>query len=276
MGEATTGAVRDFQQTVREYYQKSGRLDLPWRQPEADGSLDPYKVLVSEIMLQQTQVGRVIPKYQAFIAAFPAVEDLAGAELGAVLRLWNGLGYNRRAKYLWQAAREITTVYHGRFPDSQEELTKLPGVGKNTAGAIIAYAYNRRVVFIETNIRTVFIHRFFQDEDPVKDAAIERLIEKSLPDEGEYRDWYWALMDYGTYLKQTVGNLSRRSTAYACQSQFVGSFRQVRGQIIRSLQDKPKAEKQLRAEIDDERLPSAIAALIEEGLVRRRHNKLSL
>ncbi|MBX6334506.1 A/G-specific adenine glycosylase, partial [Candidatus Saccharibacteria bacterium] len=197
--------VQQFQQTVWEYYRAHGRHGLPWRQCEPDGTLDPYKVLVSEIMLQQTQVPRVIPKFEAFIRQFTTVQALAAAPLSDVLKAWNGLGYNRRAKFLWQAAGMIVSDFGGRVPEAVSDLVKLPGIGHNTAGAVAAYSYNRPVVFIETNIRTVFIYHFFATEQQVADKAIADLVAKTLPD--NVRDWYWALMDYGTHLKQTVGNV---------------------------------------------------------------------
>lgn len=153
--------MEQFSDTVWQYYKAHGRHDLPWRQPEANGELDPYKVLVSEIMLQQTQVSRVIPKFYAFIDQFPALEALAQAPLSDVLKFWSGLGYNRRAKFLWQTAGVVVTNHAGRLPQDSRELVTLPGIGYNTAGALLAYAYNRSVVFVETNIRTVFIYHFF-------------------------------------------------------------------------------------------------------------------
>lgn len=266
----------DFQKIVWEYYRKNGRDTLPWRQVAVDGSIDPYEILVSEIMLQQTQVMRVVPKYTSFLETFPTVKDLANTELGTVLGLWSGLGYNRRAKYLWQAAQKIETDYRGAFPTTADELKKLPGVGTNTAGAIITYAYNRPEIFIETNIRTVFIHHFFHDSGKVSDSDIKMRVARTLPGEGRYRDWYWALMDYGAHLKQTVGNLNRNSATYARQSQFSGSLRQIRGQVIKSLADEAKEESRLSAEISDDRLGSVIETLITEGLIRRKSDKLSL
>jgi A/G-specific adenine glycosylase len=262
----TAKQIRHFQETLQAYYSVNGRFDLPWRQPERDGSFNPYKILVSEIMLQQTQVPRVIPKYLAFLTQFPTIDLLARAELSDVLKAWSGLGYNRRAKYLQEAAKQIRLC--GDFPNSITELVKLPGVGKNTAGAIVAYAFNRPVVFIETNIRTVYIHHFFADKKDIIDKEILDLLEQTL-DTKNPRDFYWALMDYGTDLKQKIGNLNKLSKSYKKQSAFNGSIRQLRGAVLRSLTDKRKTLSQLHSEPQDERLEAVVQALQNEGLIRR-------
>jgi A/G-specific adenine glycosylase len=256
---------KDFGQTVWRYYHKHGRHDLPWRQPQADGSFDSYKILVSEIMLQQTQVSRVIPKYQLFLKRFPSFTALATAPLGDVLRAWNGLGYNRRAKFLWQCARQVMTESNGHLPGSAAELTQLPGIGANTAGAVLSYAFNKPALFVETNIRTVFIHHFFAGRQAVSDREILDLIAKTLPDQP--RLWYWALMDYGTHLKQTIGNLNALSKHYAKQSPFVGSKRQIRGQVLRLLAERPLPAKALKTEIPDGRLQTVLQDLTAEGFI---------
>lgn len=261
----------DFLKQLWDYYDAHQR-DLPWRQSEADGGFDPYKILVSELMLQQTQVSRVTPKYLAFIEKFPDVEALSGAELGQVLAKWSGLGYNRRAKFLHQAAQVI--VEQATFPTTLNMLTKLPGVGVNTAGAIMAYAYDQPVVFVETNIRTVYIHHFFADE-LVSDTELTPAIEASLrANRRSPREFYWALMDYGTHLKQTVGNVSRRSKHYAKQSPFQGSLRQIRGQVLKSLATGPKTKAEL--DITDDRLPQVLVQLQTESLITKRGSKFHL
>jgi len=267
---------RLFQETVWEYYRKQARQGLPWRRAEADGSFDPYKIMVSEIMLQQTQVSRVVPKFAAFLREFPTAQALASAPLAAVLIAWSGLGYNRRAKFLWQAAQAIVTQYHGRMPRTVTELKALPGIGVHTAGAILAYAYNEPVVFIETNIRTVFIHHFFADEtEPVPDAALVALVSQTL--DHEYpREWYWALMDYGVHLKQTVGNVSRRSKSYTKQSAFKGSLRQIRGAVIRELASGARTETYLHKHVQDDRLEAVLADLIKENLIEKHKNSYHL
>lgn len=262
--------VTDFQQTVWDYYHDHGRHDLPWRQ-----TVDPYAILVSEIMLQQTQVSRVISKYQQFLGQFPAVERLAAAPMADVLRVWSGLGYNRRAKFLHQAAQSVIASFGGQFPDSLAELVKLPGVGPNTAGAILAYAHNQPVVFVETNIRTVYLHHFFSDKTDIPDVEIRQLLEATI-DQEQPREWYWALMDYGAHLKQTIGNQNHRSRSYAKQSKFEGSRRQIRGQVLRLLGEQSQTKTILAKHITDPRLDEVVAALLNEGLIHRRGKQLSL
>ncbi|HEY1063953.1 MAG TPA: hypothetical protein VGE30_01510 [Candidatus Saccharimonadales bacterium] len=264
-----------FNERIWDFYAKHGRHDLPWRLPEQDGRFDQYKILVSELMLQQTQVARVIPKFQAFLQRFPTPESLAGASLAEVLTLWSGLGYNRRAKFLWQAAQMIEADFQGTFPTSVEELTKLPGVGKNTAGAIAAYAFNQPALFIETNVRTVYIHHFFADQTDIVDGDIHSMLEATLDHENP-REFYWAIMDYGTHLKQTVGNLGRHSKHYTKQSKFEGSRRQVRGQVLRELAADGKTDTELAAAIPDERLSEVLRALRGEQLIRRVGEKWTL
>jgi A/G-specific adenine glycosylase len=264
-----------FQKEVWTYYLEHGRHDLPWRQPEADGSFDPYTILVSEIMLQQTQVQRVIPKYQVFLEAFPTVEVLAAAPLGVVLKLWSGLGYNRRAKFLLGAAQQVVHEHGGIFPTEQQQLVALPGVGIHTAGAIVAYAYNTPVVFIETNIRTVYIHHFFADHTGIDDKAIAEVVDETL-DRTNVREWYWALMDYGSYLKQSIGNVNRTSKSYVKQSMFAGSNRQLRGAIIRELLDKSQTLPELTTLLPDDRLPEVLAVLVQEGMVLEERGHFSI
>jgi A/G-specific adenine glycosylase len=232
--------------------------------------------MVSEIMLQQTQVNRVLTKYTEFLTLFPDVQALAAAPLSQVLVTWSGLGYNRRAKFLWQAAQMIVADFSGIFPTNIEQLQKLPGIGANTAGAIVAYSYNQPVIFIETNIRTVFIHHFFANQpEAVHDKQILELTKETL-DQEHPREWYWALMDYGTHLKQTVGNLSRNSKSYARQSKFEGSLRQVRGTVIRLLATEKQTEMQLATTITDDRLPLVLQSLEQEKLIQKTNNTYHL
>jgi A/G-specific adenine glycosylase len=264
-----------FREAVWQHYDQHGRHDLPWRLSEADGSFDPYKIMVSELMLQQTQVNRVLPKYVTFITQFPDVQALAQAPLGEVLVTWQGLGYNRRAKFLWQAAQMVVNELGGKFPRSQKELTVLPGVGINTAGAIMAYAYDEPVVFIETNIRTVYIHHFFHNQTDVPDKDIAELLHQTLP-QSNARQWYWALMDYGTHIKQAHGNKSRASKSYVRQSPFQGSKRQVRGAVVRYLSQRPSSLENLAAAEPDPRLQEVLADLVREGMVQQRGGRYSL
>lgn len=263
----THDELQKFNEVLWAYYTEHGRHDLPWRKQAADGGYDPYKIMVSEIMLQQTQVQRVIPKFNEFLIKFPTIKALATSELGTVLTAWSGLGYNRRAKFLWQAAQQINASHTMAFPSSSKELIALPGIGVNTAGAILAYAYNMPTLFIETNVRTVFIHHFLSNEEGVDDASIKELLENALDKENP-RQYYWALMDYGTHLKQSVGNLSRQSKSYAKQSKFEGSRRQIRGQVLRLLANESMSLQYMKQIIPDDRLESVLHDLLREELIR--------
>lgn len=264
-----------FQNTLRTYYRRHGRHDLPWRVPEVDGSFDPYKIMVSEYMLQQTQVSRVIPKYREFLERFPDLRSLAAAEPGEVLRAWSGLGYNRRALALWRAAGIMIRSNGGKVPDSRDALTELPGIGPNTAGAVLAYAYNLPAIFIETNLRTVFLHHFFQGRIDVEDKEIVPLVQETLNTD-DPRRWYWAVMDYGSHLKQTIDNPNRRSKHYTKQSRFEGSARQVRGRIISELRRGPRGQAELSKAIRDERFPLIVKELLKEGMIRKDRQRLTL
>ena len=227
-------------------------------------------------MLQQTQVDRVIPKFQDFIAAFPTVTSLASASLGEVLRLWSGLGYNRRAKFLHEAAKQAVAEFDAKIPASFEDLVRLPGVGPNTAGAILAYSFNQPVVFIETNIRTVYFHHFFEDQEAVSDAELRAIAAETL-DREHPREWYWALMDYGAFLKkQGVGRI-QKSQHYKKQSPLKGSVREVRGLILKELamQDLDKVALQARLP-QDERFDTALDALMSEKMIQLTDDRLHL
>lgn len=257
----------EFQRLLRQQGEELYR-DMPWRRDTR-----PYYVLVSELMLQQTQVDRVVPKFEAFITAFPDERLLARASLADVLRLWQGLGYNRRAKFLHEAAKKVVEL--GGFPGDEAGLVSLPGVGKNTAGAIMAYAYNQPAVFIETNVRAVYIHHFFADSDQVDDKDIRELLEAMI-DHEDPRSFYWALMDYGSWLKKQ-GVKPGRSRHYKKQSPLRGSVREVRGQIIALLTSDDLTERQLRERVNaDERFASALDGLIRDGLIMRTNGHLHL
>lgn len=244
---------------------------MPWRDNVA-----PYFVLVSEVMLQQTQVDRVISKFNEFIKHFPTVADLAKASLGDVLKVWSGLGYNRRAKFLHMAAQKVMADFNGTIPDTLEQLTQLPGIGPNTAGAIMAYSFNQPVVFIETNIRTVYFHHFFEDQALVSDAELRELVAETL-DREHPREWYWALMDYGTFLKkQGVGSIAK-SKHYKKQAPLKGSLREVRGLILRELAMSDVELSVLQQKLPkDERFENALNALIKENMVQLTANRLHL
>ncbi len=237
MSEIKTPSIKDFQSTILDYYKTKGR-SFPWRETR-----DPYAVMVSEIMLQQTQTDRVIPKYTDWLQKYPTVHHLAKASLVDVLSMWSGLGYNRRARFLHNAAIEISKLLNeGReFPNNPKELEKLSGIGHYTARAVSTFAFNSPEVFIETNIRSVYLFFFFQERlkstenfEPVHDNEIFPLIKETLYTENP-RLWYYALMDYGAELKKVVKNPNRKSKHYTKQSKFEGSIRQARGAILRQL-----------------------------------------
>jgi A/G-specific adenine glycosylase len=262
--------IDEFQELI---WQKGRELyrEMPWRKDTR-----PYYVLVSELMLQQTQVDRVVPKFEAFIARFPDETVLAQASLADVVALWNGLGYNRRAKYLHDSAKMIQDTYNGVFPTTFDELIKLPGVGPNTAGAIMAYAYAQPVVFIETNVRTVYFEHFFNDTDIVSDNELRQAVMATL-DYEHPREFYWALMDYGSSLKRQGAGRLAKSKHYKKQSPLKGSVREVRGEIIRLLMaaDVPLSELLQRYD-GDIRLAPALKGLLTDGLVTRVGDQLHL
>lgn len=275
-----------FQKKVWGYYFEHGRHSLPWRFGVRDKStrvnskiLDPYRIFVSELMLQQTQVDRVVPKYLAFVEKFPNVSSLAHAKQSDVVRLWQGLGYNRRALYLKKACEAIVTEPAVKFPMTFDSLLKLPGIGPYTAGAICAFVYNQPVVFIETNIRAVFLHELFPGQSDVSDKDIVPLIEKTL-DHDNPREWYWALMDYGAYLKKSQSNPSRRSVHHTVQSKFVGSDRQIRGAIVSvfSAHDTLSKNKlfELLAKYEKVRVSAQLERLLFEGFILQKGRVLRL
>ena len=220
--------VQAFQDLIYSYYNTYGRM-FAWRTTH-----DPYYIMVSEVMLQQTQTYRVEKKYEQFIKELSTFTALAGASNAQVLTLWQGLGYNRRALNLQKAAQKIVTDYAGKLPQEPSLLKELPGIGAATASSICAFAFNVPTVFIETNIRTVFIQLFFPHETAVHDRVLFPLIEQTL-DSTQPRQWYYALMDYGVMLKKLYKNPSRKSVHHTVQSKFKGSIRQIRGAVIRIL-----------------------------------------
>ncbi len=258
-----------FVQLIKKYYQKSGRHDLPWRH-----TTDPYKITVSELMLQQTQVSRVLEKYKEFLKAFPTIQKLAKAKLSDVLRVWSGLGYNRRAKFLHHLAQVVVHQYKGKFPETIEGLQQLPGIGPYTAGAIYAFAYNKPWPVIETNIRSVYIHHFFNDTEKVSDKELFPIIQRTIQKKNP-REWYWALMDYGSYLKASGIKNNSKSKHYTKQSKFEGSKRQIRGEIMRELLKGEKTLGQIVSAIDKEKekVKEVLGDLVREGMVGKEKGK---
>lgn len=233
-----------FRATVRA---EGARLyrDLPWR-----NTRDPYEIWLSEVMLQQTQVPRVLARWQEWLERFPTVAALAHADTADVLAAWQGMGYNRRALALKAAAEAVCAEYDGVFPSDADALKALPGIGPATAQGIRAFAFDLPGVYLETNVRTVLLHHFFPDVPDVPDRELIPLAAATCPGTGEEagvpfaapldeddtpRSWYYAMLDYGAYLKKTIPNPSRRSSTYTKQSRFEGSRRQKRAHIVRML-----------------------------------------
>lgn len=223
---------KDFCSLIYDFYRSQGR-SFAWRE-----TTDSYRIVVSEIMLQQTQTSRVEVKYESWLKRFPNFESLASASLVEVLSEWQELGYNRRGKYLHEIAKKVVNEHGGELPQDVSVLEGFPGIGPNTARSIVTFTWNIPTIFIETNIRSVFIHCFFEDRvevgGKVDDKEILELVEKTL-DTDNPRQWYYALMDYGVHLKSTLKNPSRQSRHHRPQSRFKGSNRQVRAAIIRAL-----------------------------------------
>jgi A/G-specific adenine glycosylase len=263
--------IAKFRRLVWDFYAKHGRA-MPWRT-----NLDPYAVVVSEIMLQQTQVGRVTQKFATFLELFPNFTALAAASSADVVRAWQGLGYNRRALFLHKLAKTVEQDHRGCLPLEVSQLESLPGVGKATARSIATFAFNRPVVFIETNIRRVFLSYFYSDQTNISDTELLPFVEAAL-DHEHPREWYWALMDYGTHLANTTDNPNRRSRHYTSQSRFDGSRRQARGAIIRALTTGPKSITELKivAERSGPEVKLVLTDLVSEGFVVRRNNQFEL
>jgi A/G-specific adenine glycosylase len=264
--------MEEFHYKITTFYKKHGR-DLPWR-----NTSDRYHIYVSEIMLQQTQVERVVPKYNRFIAEFPGFPALAAAPLPALFGVWQGLGYNRRCLLMKESAKIIVSRFGCRVPQSIAALKELPGIGEATGRALLAFCFNRPVAFIETNIRQVFLHFFFRHREGVHDKEILPLVEKTL-DRKNPREWYYALMDYGAMLKKQVGNLGARSTHYIKPSPFQGSMRQLRGIVLKTLLSHFSLSEDRLVSIvrkEPSMVKEALHALESEGFIERRGTSYAL
>jgi len=264
--------IHRFQEHIWLFYNQNQR-PFPWRE-----TTDPYAITVSEIMLQQTQTERVVPKYEHFLQVLPNWEALAQVGVSELLQLWQGLGYNRRALALKRMAEVVVQEHGGKLPTGRESLQKLPGIGPYTAGAILAFAFNQPVIFIETNIRRVFIHHFFVDKEGVKDRELLPCIEAAV-DKNNPREWYYALMDYGAWLTKQLPNPNRRSAHYTKQAKFEGSLRQIRGRILRVLVDRPRLERTKLYEMLDttpQRADEALQQMQREGFLIAENEEVYL
>ena len=268
-----------FSETAWDHYRTHGR-DMPWRKTRERPRrhVRPYHILVSELMLQQTQVPRVAPKYKEFINHFPGFKALAEASTRDVLAHWKGLGYNRRAVHLKRTAETVTHDHNGHLPRSEQELQNLPGIGPYTVRAILAFAFNAPSVFIETNIRTAFLYHFFSNKESVHDNEIYPLIERTL-DQDNPREWYYALMDYGSSLKAAGIDLGKQSKHYTKQSPFKGSNREARSKILEYLMQHGRATPTGIANAtgySKEVVTQNLVTMRKEDLVVKRRKRYSL
>jgi len=257
--------VAEFREKVYRFY-RVHRRDLPWRNTH-----DAYSILVSEMMLQQTQVERVLECYPRFITRFPDFATLAKASFPEVLGEWQGLGYNRRAIFLHRIASLVMDEYAGRLPDDEGTLSSFPGIGEATAASLVAFVFNRPSIVIETNVRRVFLHCFFEGHSVVRDREIRPLVAATCDRESP-REWYYALMDLGSALKKRIPNPNRRSAHYRKQAPFEGSDRMVRGRILGILvREGAVRESDLppMLGIDRKRAAGILATLEKEGFLKR-------
>lgn len=268
MTKISKQTVIPLQRKILRFYSLHKR-DLPFRK-----TTDPYRITVSEIMLQQTQVDRVVPKYLAWIRMWPTWKALSRATTKQILTMWSGLGYNRRALNLWKLAHVVMNEYHGNLPETPEELMKLPGIGPYTSRAILIFAFNKPLITIDTNIRRVILHEL---NLPASTTAtrLEEIAYQLLP-KRRSRDWHNALMDYS---RLSLPSRIERIPALTKQSSFEGSLRQIRGEIIRQLiQHKHITVQSIMVKTgrSEKDVRAAAQGLVKDGLVRITTTYLSL
>lgn len=268
--------LEEFSATVWERGRELYR-DLPWRDTH-----DPYAILLSEVMLQQTQVSRVMGRWEQWLETFPTIADLASAPLPPVLELWQGMGYNRRALNLKRCAEEVVAMHDGVVPSDKKALLALPGIGPSTSAGVRIFAFRQPDMYLETNVRAVFIHELFPGRESVADKELVSLVEATCPQDARVRAWYYALLDYGAHLKKTMPNPARRSKHYTRQSKFEGSHRQKRAYLLRRVIDDALSTEDLardlaqserasgRQEPSVEEVRAILDELEREGFVMRR------
>jgi len=262
-GKFSENDIVRFRTLVYSYYGDFGRA-FPWRETS-----DPYRILLSEMMLQQTQTERVLPKYHQFLEAYPDFHALAEASASDILMLWKGLGYNRRALALLRIAREAVDRWGAVLPDDEKQLRSLYMVGPATAAAVLSFAYRKPALYLETNIRRVLLYCFFHDAEHVKDAELYAALDRVL-DRTDPKNWYYALMDYGVFLKKMIENPNRRSAHYAKQPVFKNSDREIRGKLLSLFIEKGASafeEIQRYLDFPEERLKKCLDALVKEGFL---------
>lgn len=271
-------SIPSFQKMILDWYRKNKRDYLPWR--KQDALRDPYKILVSEIMLQQTQVTRVLEKYPQFLAAFSSLEHLASARFSRVLSVWQGMGYNRRARSLHLLADIIVREYNGKIPRDVQEIIKLPGIGSYTAGAVACFAFNQPVAFLDTNIRRVYLHHFFSGtNDKIADKELLKVADAALYRKNP-RLWHYALMDYGALALRKEKGILKKAKGYHRQSSFEGSTRYFRSKIVRHLLTCKRAtEKNILQSMAADRFfspdidfPLIFSGLERDGILCREHD----
>jgi len=265
---STNEVIKAFQDFIYSFYNRKKRI-FPFRE-----NVTPYKVVVSEIMLQQTPTNRVAEKFLEFIKKFPDFKSLAQASVEELLSVWQGLGYNRRAIALKNIAERIMSEFNGEVPRDLKALTSLPQIGHNTASSILCFSYNIPTYFIETNIRRVYIYFFFSGKSQIDDKEIMEIVKISV-DKNNPRDWYYALMDFGTMLKKKHPELNKRSAHYRKQSKFDGSTRQVRGKILKLLLEKPLSTKKIVNKInyEEKKVLEILNTLKKEGFIQKEQEK---
>ncbi|MBY9013317.1 MAG: A/G-specific adenine glycosylase [Candidatus Lokiarchaeota archaeon] len=264
--------INTFQKIIYSYFKQYGR-DFPFRK-----EISPYNVVVSEMMLQQTQTSRVVEKFQQFIQKFPDFQSLANAPLNDVLKVWQGLGYNRRAVALKTISEKVVKEFEGILPADVEILKSFPQIGHNTASSIVAFAFNIPTYFIEVNIRRVYIYFFFPGKTSIDDGNIMPIVRRTL-DPSNVRKWYYALMDYGVMLKKTHPELNKRSVHYRKQSKFKGSNREIRGKILKLLiasSSLTETEMLSELEINSIKLKEILNLLITEGFIKQENHLFSI
>lgn len=279
--------IPQFQKIILDWHKKN-RRDMSWKNTK-----DPYKILVSEVMLQQTQVARVLPKYKEFLKEFPTLQVLAKASDKKLLRVWQGLGYWRRALGLKNTAKAILKEYKGKFPKDPKVLETLPGIGPYTARALACFAFDHSEAFLDTNIRRVYLHFFFPKKKNISDKQILKIAQKAIPSISSHnsrlrypittsRKWHYALFDYGaTVLKDKKVN--KQSRHYTKQSKFAGSFRSFRTKVIHFLLEQPQqtaTKTKIRQLLKTAKNPYApekiLASLEKDSLIKRKRNSYSL
>ena len=268
-------AIRVFQNRIFSWWARNKR-DLPWRHTH-----DPYTILVSEVMLQQTQVSRVIAKYEEFLYFFPDVYTLSHATAAKVLRVWRGMGYNRRALYLRKAAKMVVEKWKGEFSESERQLSTLPGVGTYTARALLVFAFKKQIWAVDTNIRKIITHFFFKGK-PQKESVIDDVAQQLVPENKSW-EWHQALMDYAALRLRDVkrpfaqGKFSkklRRSIPFRETNRFY------RGRIVDRLRGGQVGEKKLLKELvgtyhkSEDLFQTILVGLERDGLIARTKNNM--